>query len=279
MHILKHHGNGEVSLNFHKEILFQEKFSCAKEALTEGIKKTLELKITVIHFHNFSEKINNKIDAYYGKSMTNKFKYAHISQEDFIKETLIKLKETHLKFHDKMILLLSPIQKIYHDTAVNIQLRSDDYVSQEVKINSFVFKSNDFVKPKVSFFTDASVTKQTFLAGIGVSKEEVVVSFRKEIKSKNNNIAEIEAIYHAIKLGQQMQLAHLEIFTDSLPAINLLHSFSKNGKIKEEFENLIRELQAELNQFETYQIAWIPRNKNKLADKMSKVDFLFNHTC
>lgn len=286
LNILRHDGNGEISLIKNEAVIFNSKFKTVEEALCIGILKALKETMLILNFEKFPKHINQQLDSWYGQSFTNKFQYATHQTEDFIEKMIDFAEDASLTIKNKMIYLLSPLHKIYHDDCLKIKIRSNDFVTQKMsvldkpeitqnmKTNSFIFKSENFQKPSVSFFTDASVKNKTFLAGVGVSEENVVVSFRKEYKTKNNNLAEIKAIHHAVLIAKEMDLSHLEIFTDSSPAVTLLNAFQSSGKIKENFVPLVKEIINEIKLFESYQIAWIPRNKNKLADKMSKVDFL-----
>lgn len=135
----------------------------------------------------------------------------------------------------------------------------------------------NFNKPAISFFTDASVLHKTIISGYGITDETLIVSFRQEIKTQNNNLAELIAIHQAISIAIMMELKDLEIFTDSLPAIELIRKYFATKKTSDIFSNKLKTVTEDLSKFETFRIHWIPRHRNILADAMSKEDFSYEN--
>jgi ribonuclease HI len=275
VNLLQYVGNGQILLIQDGVISFNNIFSDSEEALAEGLKECLNRSILELKLQGFSNYLNNKVDTLYGKSFTNKFKYAKKSSQEFISIMLDSF-NNQKTLNDKLVSLISPFHRIEHDDGlvVKVEYLVDlNGVNQDVKESPFKFKTDNFNKPSVSFFTDASVKDSTFMAGYGVSGKEMVVSFRFNEPTQDNNLAELKAIKHAILIAKEMNLPTLEVFTDSNPSINFLSCFNDKRIVKDEFKKIISEIIESLNNFEAYQIAWIPRNKNKFADKMSKADF------
>lgn len=274
MNILQYKGYGEICLFKDDELVLKEAFYDSDEALLQGLKAALENSIPSIRFEGFSPYITNKINTHYRNSFSNKFKYATKAPEEFI-DIMLKEFDAQKSFNDKLTALLSPFHRIEHGDAltINVILQSDN-VDQNVKTNSFKFNTENFNKPAVSFFTDASVTNDAYMAGYGVSGKDIMVSFRFNEPIQDSNLAELKAIKQAILVAKEMELPSLEVFTDSNQSINFLNLFNvKNRELNQKYKEIISEIVEELSYFESYQIAWIPRTKNKFADHMSKENF------
>lgn len=142
--------------------------------------------------------------------------------------------------------------------------------TQYVKKSNQYYESSEFLSPKISFFTDASVKKDTHIAGYGISDETMLISFRKKILTKNNNLAEITAISEAISLAKLMNLEYLEIFTDCLPALEQIKRYNIFQKSSEIFLPILKEITQDLVFFKGYKICWIPRHRNSFADKLAE---------
>ncbi len=146
-------------------------------------------------------------------------------------------------------------------------------INQFIKKSNIFFSKNNLIKNDfdISYFSDASVKeKHTFFGGYGVQNQTLLVSYRKKSFSMDNNLAELLSIENMIILATQMNQKKLELFTDSLPSINFLKLKKSNNKsIQTVIESILNTLQS----FEDYQIIWIPRHRNSLADLMAKEDF------
>ncbi len=142
--------------------------------------------------------------------------------------------------------------------------------TQHIKKSDIYFGSLFCEKPDVSFFVDASVKLKTVIGGYGIQNEEIKISFRREEKTSNNNLAELLAIHEGIKLAKELKQSHLEIFTDSLPAIENIRRYSNKQKISSIFTEVIKEIFESIQSFITYRIYWIPRHRNIFADIIAK---------
>jgi len=273
---LKYNGNNEVVIIQNNNVIFQITSNHIDDSICEAIKYALNSNFLILKFSCFPKQITKILDICYGKSFENKFKYATLNIEKFI-QFMIEKFYNEKQTIKKLVSLLSPIQKIEHDQSLSIKLNPPYIITQYMKIGANILKSDKFIKPDVSFFTDASVSSKTYLAGYGVSGHNVVASFRKKDSTNDNNIAELKAISMAIYLAKDMNVSSLEIFTDSDPSIMLLKKYKINPQnVKNEFKNILEEISNNLELFEFYQIAWIPRQKNKFADYMSKENFPTN---
>ncbi len=270
--IIKYNGKNKISIFQKNNLILEQVFKDIEEGIIHCLAFLIKQNNFLIHFSRFPTYINKKLDTLYGNSFNHKFNHATISKSDFV-GFMIKEHLTTDQNNKKLTFLLSPVDKISHDSSVTIKLKPEYKITQHMKTNCMAFKTNNFVKPNISFFTDASVMDKTFLAGYGVCDTELVISFRKEEVYQDNNLAELKAIKQAILIAKDMNLSTVEIFTDSAPSIEFIKKYLSYGKVNEYFNDIVKDISNELSFFESYQIAWIPRNKNQFADKMSKAGF------
>ncbi len=143
-------------------------------------------------------------------------------------------------------------------------------INQFIKKSNIFFSKNNSIKDNLSinYFSDASVKdKHTFFAGYGVKNQTVIVSYRQKSCQIDNNLAELLAIENMIIVAKQMNQNELELFTDSLLGIEFLKNKKSNNNDINKTTYSILNL---LNEFNDYQIIWIPRHRNTLADLMAK---------
>ena len=83
-----------------------------------------------------------------------------------------------------------------------------------------------------------------------------------------NNMAEYEALVRALRRAREMAITSVFVYTDSqLVANQILGSYRvKNDRLRE----YLREAQSMIEDFNSFQIRHIPREKNGLADKLAK---------
>ncbi len=142
--------------------------------------------------------------------------------------------------------------------------------TQHVKKTNQFFGDLYFETPKISFFTDASVKKNTVIAGYGITDNNILVSFKKQIATNNNNLAELIAVKEAIYIAKMMELDSLEIFTDCLPVIEHIKRFYNLQKTSEIFLPTLKEISDELTLFKTKRISWVARHRNVFADQLAQ---------
>jgi len=83
-----------------------------------------------------------------------------------------------------------------------------------------------------------------------------------------NNMAEYEALVRALRKAREMAVTMVSVYTDSeLVAKQVLGSYRvKNDRLKK----YLQEAKDLINEFNRFEIKYIPREKNKLADKLAK---------
>jgi len=83
-----------------------------------------------------------------------------------------------------------------------------------------------------------------------------------------NNMAEYEALIFALQKAKKSLIKKVSVYTDSLLVTNQIHGKYKvkNTKLRkyvEETKNIIRN-------FNSFALKYIPREENKIADKLAK---------
>jgi ribonuclease HI len=83
-----------------------------------------------------------------------------------------------------------------------------------------------------------------------------------------NNMAEYEALVRALRRAREMAITSVFVYTDSqLVANQILGSYRvKNDRLRQ----YLQEAQSMIEDFNSFQIRHIPREKNGLADKLAK---------
>jgi ribonuclease HI len=83
-----------------------------------------------------------------------------------------------------------------------------------------------------------------------------------------NNMAEYEALVRALRRAREMAVASVFVYTDSqLVANQILGSYKvKNDRLRK----YLQAAQNLIDDFNSFQIKYIPREKNRLADKLAK---------
>ena len=83
-----------------------------------------------------------------------------------------------------------------------------------------------------------------------------------------NNMAEYEALVRALRRAREMAATSVFVYTDSqLVANHILGLYKvKNDRLR----TYLREAKDLIEDFNSFEIKYIPREKNKLADKLAK---------
>jgi len=262
----------DIKLFQNNTVIFSGVFPYIAEALVAGFTAALKAGIQELKLKGFPPKTNNKVQCIYGESFNHKFKYASYKPSKFI-STMLAECEKQTDLGNKLVYLLSPFYRIEYGTDITVNLGKLYNANQNVIEQDTVLKTKNFNKPSVSFFTDAAVKDESYMAGYGISGTELVVSFRFKESYQDNNLAELKAIKQAVLVAKEMKLPCLEIFTDSFASVVALQSFQEEGFAHNKFKKTVMEIFDTLNNFESYKIAWISRKQNKLADQMSKPEF------
>lgn len=83
-----------------------------------------------------------------------------------------------------------------------------------------------------------------------------------------NNMAEYEALIHALEKARESMVKRIHVYTDSLLLANQVNGVYKiNSSCLQEYVNRARLI---LRGFESSSIKYIPREQNRLADRLAR---------
>lgn len=108
-------------------------------------------------------------------------------------------------------------------------------------------------------------------AGIGVfikdDKGNVVMEIAKYIGKTTNNQAEYQALVAGLRAAVKLKAAEVSVFADSELMVNQIKGLYKvkNGGLKPLFD----EVKGLLRKFKACNIAYVPREENKEADRLA----------
>lgn len=124
---------------------------------------------------------------------------------------------------------------------------------------------------KVIIYTDGACRGNPGPAGIGVlilnDKGENILEISEFLGNATNNIAEYKALIKALESALSMGANSVEVFTDSQL---LVKQIIGEYKVKNEgLKPLYQRIKTLERQFEGFTINHVPREKNKLADKLA----------
>ena len=120
-------------------------------------------------------------------------------------------------------------------------------------------------------FVDGAANLQEKTAGIGGHIQrngEELYRFAEFLPDSTNNEAEYSAMIRGLKAALDLNLSEIEVFADSELVVRQI-----NGQYKVKHENMIplhRKAKQLLGKFQSWSVTHIPREKNKLADQLSK---------
>ena len=126
-------------------------------------------------------------------------------------------------------------------------------------------------KDKVELYVDGASSGNPGSAGIGIvikSGDKILKSLSKSIGKTTNNVAEYTAVIIGLEEALKMGVKSVSVYSDSelvVKQINGIYRVNNDTlkKLKSEVENL-------KSKFNEFSIVHIPRQKNKLADKLAK---------
>ncbi len=123
----------------------------------------------------------------------------------------------------------------------------------------------------VKLFVDGAADLHTKTAGIGgvfYRNGDELFSFSEFIGSATNNEAEYKALIKGLEESHNLNLLSINIFADSELVVKQI-----NGDYKVKNERMLalnRKVISLLKNFSSWSIVHIPREKNSVADKLSK---------
>ena len=121
-------------------------------------------------------------------------------------------------------------------------------------------------------YTDGAAKGNPGPAGVGIvfldKNAKLISSFKKFIGEATNNQAEYRALVFALQKAQELKPKKIEVYMDSKLVVEQINGNYKikNKELKKTFWQ-IRDLIIELGGRVEFQ--YIPREKNKLADKLA----------
>ena len=162
----------------------------------------------------------------------------------------------------------SGVGPIVKGDKLDIGLGNKSFMNIEV-INSN--EMNDEIKT-FSLYVDGSADLNTKTAGIGGvfynDDNEEIYSFSEYLDDATNNEAEYTALIKGLKLGLELKFINIEIYSDSELIVRQINGDYqvKNDRMK----NLHLKVLNLLKQYNNWSIKHIMRDKNEIADRLSK---------
>jgi ribonuclease HI len=108
-------------------------------------------------------------------------------------------------------------------------------------------------------------------AGVGIiiSNEEgkIISQINKYVGKTTNNVAEYMALIHALKVAKKYKAKWVRFYLDSELLVNQINGLYRT-KNKNLF-NLLQQVRKLSNNFSQVEFQYIPREENKLADKLA----------
>ncbi len=123
----------------------------------------------------------------------------------------------------------------------------------------------------IKLFVDGAADLHTKTAGIGgvfYRGGDELFSFSEFIGSATNNEAEYGALIKGLEESHKLNISNIEIFADSELVVKQI-----NGEYKvknERMQKLHHKAIGLLSKFNSWYLIYIPREKNSVADKLSK---------
>jgi ribonuclease HI len=124
---------------------------------------------------------------------------------------------------------------------------------------------------KIKLYVDGAADLHSKIAGIGgiiYKNDEELFSFSEYIGSKTNNEAEYSALIRGIDELLNLNILHAEIYADSELIVKQI-----NGEYKVKNERMLKlhsKATSLLKQLNSWSVNHIVRDKNSVADKLSK---------
>ena len=128
-----------------------------------------------------------------------------------------------------------------------------------------------FLKKTITVYTDGASKGNPGESGSGVvfKDGEKKTGHYFYNGQTTNNVAEYTALMRAVELCEKLSYKSVEVFSDSELMCNQI-----NGKYKVNNEGLLdfhRSITGKIKGFDYFKISYIPREKNKDADKLANI--------
>jgi len=123
---------------------------------------------------------------------------------------------------------------------------------------------------ELTIFTDGACYPNPGKMGIGIviyKEGKIFKEIGKKIGKGTNNIAEYQALINGLKEAKKLGASTIKIFSDSNLMIQQIEG---NYSIKKEHLARLNEKALEiLKTFDSFEITYIPREKNRIANRLS----------
>lgn len=123
----------------------------------------------------------------------------------------------------------------------------------------------------VKIFVDGASLGNPGASGAGVHIEDTAGNTIQDVSiplgEKTNNEAEYLALIHGLKLAGQLEADSIEVLSDSKLMVNQINGAYRVKAAN--LKNLHREAKELLSGFTSYRIKQIPRDKNRVADRLA----------
>ncbi len=127
----------------------------------------------------------------------------------------------------------------------------------------------------VELYVDGAADLHSKTSGIGgvfYRQGEELYTFSESFGDATNNEAEYSALIRGLQIALEMNIVRLNIYADSQLVVNQI-----NGEFKVKHKNMIplhAKVSDLLSEFNSWEVTHIPREKNKVADKLSKAGMM-----
>ncbi|HIA23041.1 MAG TPA: ribonuclease HI family protein [Candidatus Marinimicrobia bacterium] len=127
----------------------------------------------------------------------------------------------------------------------------------------------------VDLYVDGAADLHSKTSGIGgvfYQDGTEIETFSEFFGDATNNEAEYNALIRGLQIANELNVASINIYADSLLVVNQV-----NGEFKVKHENMIplHAIATDLlDKFDLWALEYIPRDKNSVADKLSKAGMM-----
>ncbi len=159
---------------------------------------------------------------------------------------------------------LSELKKVLQSKVLNSIKNIDIYILRNISE-----RLDD--SASVKLYVDGAADLHTKTAGIGgvfYRNGDELFSFSEFIGSATNNEAEYKALIKGLEESHNLNIFNINIFADSELIVKQING---NYKVKNERMQVLHSKAISLfKNFSSWSITYIPREKNSVADKLSK---------
>jgi len=126
--------------------------------------------------------------------------------------------------------------------------------------------------PSAQIFSDGAARGNPGPAGIGIvirHDEKVLLEVSDYIGTTTNNVAEYSALIRGLEEALDMEIDKVAVFADSELMVKQI-----KGEYRVKNDGLLplfKQLQPLIKKFKHFSITYIPRKKNKAADRLANI--------